>query len=42
MTEATVDVFAMTEAELITIKTPRGKRDLIAYPSGSKILIFWN
>ncbi len=36
---ATVDVFAHTESELITIKTSHGKEELIAYPSGSKILI---
>ena len=36
---ATVDVFAKTECDLITIKTPRSNESLIAYPAGSKILI---
>ncbi|MBW2971797.1 carbohydrate kinase family protein [Candidatus Woesearchaeota archaeon] len=36
---ATVDVFAKTESELIKIKTLKSEEDLIAYPSGSKILI---
>lgn len=36
---ATVDVFAHTESELIKIKTQQMEEDLIAYPSGSKILI---
>jgi ribokinase len=36
---ATVDVFAKTESELIKIKTLRSEEELIAYPSGSKILI---
>lgn len=36
---ATVDVFAHTESELIKIKTIHGQEELIAYPSGSKILI---
>ena len=36
---ATVDVFANTESELIKIKTSSYEEDLIAYPSGSKILI---
>jgi ribokinase len=36
---ATVDVFAKTECDLITIKTPNSNENLIAYPSGSKILI---
>lgn len=36
---ATVDVFAKTESELIKIKTIHSEEGLIAYPSGSKILI---
>ena len=36
---ATVDVFANTKSELIKIKTSNSEEDLIAYPSGSKILI---
>jgi ribokinase len=36
---ATVDVFANTESELIEIKTSHSSESLIAYPSGSKILI---
>ena len=36
---ATVDVFAHTESELIKIKTLYSEEELIAYPSGSKILI---
>jgi len=36
---ATVDVFANTESELIKIKTSNSEEELIAYPSGSKILI---
>lgn len=36
---ATVDVFAKTECDLITIRTPRSNESLIAYPAGSKILI---
>jgi len=36
---ATVDVFANTKSELIKIKTSSCEEDLIAYPSGSKILI---
>ncbi len=36
---ATVDVFAHTESELIKIKTRKSEESLIAYPSGSKILI---
>ncbi|MEM4268118.1 MAG: carbohydrate kinase family protein [Candidatus Woesearchaeota archaeon] len=36
---ATVDVFAHTESELIKIKSIEGEEELIAYPSGSKILI---
>ena len=35
----TVDVFVHTESDLITIKTPYSEEELIAYPSGSKILI---
>ena len=36
---ATVDVFAHTKSELIKIKTSSSEEELIAYPSGSKILI---
>ena len=36
---ATVDAFANTESELIKIKTSNSEEELIAYPSGSKILI---
>ncbi len=36
---ATIDAFARTEAELIEIRTDRTKETLIAYPSGTKILI---
>jgi ribokinase len=36
---ATVDVFAKTECDLITIKTSHSNENLIAYPAGSKILI---
>ncbi|MBI4454074.1 carbohydrate kinase family protein [Candidatus Woesearchaeota archaeon] len=36
---ATVDVFVKTESELIKIKTKEGEEDLIAYPTGRKILI---
>ncbi|MBN1386284.1 carbohydrate kinase family protein [Candidatus Woesearchaeota archaeon] len=36
---ATVDVFVDTESELIKIRTPKHLEELIAYPSGSKILI---
>ena len=37
---ATVDVFAKTHfSELIKIMDPKGETDLIAFPSGSKILI---
>jgi ribokinase len=36
---AAVDVFARTESELIKIKTRHSEEELIAYPSGSKILI---
>lgn len=36
---ATFDVFAKTDSELITIKTNNSKEELIAYPSGSKILM---
>lgn len=35
----TVDVFAQTENELISIETPTHKESLIAFPNGSKILI---
>lgn len=36
---STVDVFADSESELIKIKTAKETEELIAYPSGSKILI---
>ncbi len=36
---ATIDVFANTRSELIKIKTSCSEENLIAYPSGSKILI---
>ena len=36
---ATIDVFARTKSELVTIKTDKGEETLIAYPSGTKILI---
>ncbi len=36
---ATVDVFVYTESELIKIKSRKEEEELIAYPSGSKILI---
>jgi ribokinase len=36
---ATIDVFVDTDSELIKIRTSKGEEDLIAYPSGSKILI---
>jgi len=36
---ATIDVFAKTEAEQITIKTCDDEETLIAYPCGTKILI---
>ncbi len=36
---ATVDVFADTASQLVKFITPHGEQDLIAYPSGSKILI---
>jgi len=36
---ATIDVFVDTDSELIKIKTSKGEEDLIAYPSGSKIII---
>jgi ribokinase len=36
---ATIDVFVKTDNELIKIKTSKGEEDLIAYPSGRKILI---
>jgi ribokinase len=36
---ATVDVFAESESELIKIQTTKETEELIAYPSGSKILI---
>jgi ribokinase len=34
---ATEDVFAKAEADLITIKSPTGESELLAYPLGSKI-----
>lgn len=36
---ATMDVFCETDAELVTIQDSKSKRELIAYPVGSKILI---
>ena len=37
---ATLDVFAKTRfSELIKIIDPKGETDLIAFPSGSKILV---
>ena len=36
---STIDVFANVESELIKIKTVTHEEELIAYPSGSKILI---
>ncbi len=36
---ATIDVFAKTEAELVSIKNGKSQETLIAYPSGTKILI---
>jgi len=36
---ATIDAFAKTDAELITIKTSEEEENLIAYPCGTKILI---
>ena len=36
---ATFDVFAKTDSELITIRTNNSTEELIAYPSGSKILM---
>jgi ribokinase len=36
---ATLDVFAKTQAELITIKSEKEEETLIAYPCGTKILI---
>jgi len=36
---STIDVFAKTQSELIKIMTATSEEDLIAYPSGSKILI---
>ena len=36
---ATVDVFAKTKADMITIEIADFKRELIVYPSGSKIMI---
>ena len=36
---ATVDVFAKTDSQLVTIKTANSHEDLIAYPSGVKIII---
>lgn len=36
---ATLDVFAKTKSELIRIETPTTEEELIAYPSGSKIIM---
>ncbi len=36
---ATVDVFANTASSLVKIVTKDGEKDLIAYPSGSKIMV---
>lgn len=36
---ATLDVFAKTKSELIKIETPTAEEELIAYPSGSKIIM---
>ncbi len=36
---ATVDVFANTVSSLVKIVTKEGEEDLIAYPSGSKIIV---
>ena len=36
---STIDVFAEAESELIKIKTIYETEELIAFPSGSKILI---
>ncbi len=36
---ATIDVFAKTQSELVKIKTDKEEETLIAYPSGTKILI---
>ena len=36
---STIDVFADTDSELIKIKTTKGEEDLLAYPTGSKIII---
>jgi ribokinase len=36
---STVDAFAKTECELITIRTNSSQEEFLAYPSGSKILI---
>ncbi|MBU0758734.1 MAG: carbohydrate kinase family protein [Nanoarchaeota archaeon] len=36
---ATIDIFANSDSELITIKNKHGEEELLAYPLGSKILI---
>jgi ribokinase len=36
---ATVDVFAHTDSDIVTIKNKDGKEDVIAYPAGTKMLI---
>ncbi|RMF54820.1 carbohydrate kinase family protein [Candidatus Woesearchaeota archaeon] len=36
---ATIDAFVKTKSDLITIQTPSSQEELIAYPSGTKILI---
>ncbi|MFH1133053.1 MAG: carbohydrate kinase family protein [Nanoarchaeota archaeon] len=36
---STIDVFAHTNADLITIRTEGGSEQLIAYPSGTKIVV---
>ena len=36
---ATIDAFVKTKSDLITIQTPTSQEELIAYPSGTKIII---
>jgi len=36
---ATIDVFAHTDSNLITIKSPNSDKEFIAYPAGTKMLI---
>jgi len=36
---STIDYFIYTDSSLIKIKSPKGEKDLIAYPSGSKLLV---